>query len=178
MLTSTDLQAYINTHHISAEIIRPPTATPTVSDAALAMGVHPDAIIKSVLFIIRRSDPLLVIANGERQISQRAIADRLGVGKKQVRDYSEREVTFIKVMWFYYRKGLSPKNAHKSAREELAKSSSSVLSPLNDHRDDHQIPEREADSLEGIAIFELPIPLKSYFHVKMGDQKRRWALAT
>ena len=100
------------------------------------------------------------------------------VGKKQVRDYSEREVTFIKVMWFYYRKGLSPKNAHKSAREELAKSSSSVLSPLNDHRDDHEIPEREVDSLEGIAIFELPIPLKSYFHVKMGDQKRRWALAT
>jgi DNA-binding transcriptional MerR regulator len=100
------------------------------------------------------------------------------VGKKQVRDYSEREVTFIKIMWFYYRKGLSPKNAHKSAREELAKSSSSALSPLNDHRDDHEIPEREADSLEGIAIFELSIPLKSYFHVKKGDQRRRWALAT
>ena len=28
---------------------------------------------------------MLVIANGERRISQRAIADRLGVGKKQVK---------------------------------------------------------------------------------------------
>lgn len=103
---------------------------------------------------------------------------RTRVGKKQIRDYSAQEVAFIRAMWFYYRQGLSPKNAHRSAQEDLAKSSSSALSPLNDHRDDRGIPEREADSLEGIAIFELPIPLKSYFQVKRGDQKRRWALAT
>lgn len=99
---------------------------------------------------------------------------RKKVGKKQVRDYSEREVAFIRAMWFYYRQGLSPKNAYRNATEELAKSSSPVLSPPHDH----DTPERESDSLEGIAIFELPIPLRSYFHVKMGDQKRRWALAT
>lgn len=85
MLSSVDLQAFIDAHHIPAEIVHPPIATPTVPDAARAMGVHPDAIIKSVLFIIRRVEPLLVIANGERLIEQRQIAARLGIGKKQVK---------------------------------------------------------------------------------------------
>jgi len=102
---------------------------------------------------------------------------RTRVGKKQVRDYSEQEVAFIRAMWFYYRQGLSPKNAYRNATEELAKSSSSALSPVNDHRDHHETQEREADTLEGIAIFELAIPLRSYFHVKMGEQKRGWISA-
>ena len=85
MLTTSDLQAYIKTHAMPVEIVYPPVPTPTVPDAAQAMGVQMDAIIKSVLFIIRRSEPLLVIANGERRIQQRVIAARLGVGKKQVK---------------------------------------------------------------------------------------------
>jgi prolyl-tRNA editing enzyme YbaK/EbsC (Cys-tRNA(Pro) deacylase) len=56
------------------------------------MGVHPDAIIKSVLFVIRRTEPLLVIANGEGRIDQRVIADRLEVGKKQVRIATAEQV--------------------------------------------------------------------------------------
>ena len=92
MLTVSDLQAYITTHNIPAELVFPLTATPTVEDAARAMGVHPDKIIKSVLFIIRRLKPLLVIANGVRHIDQRAIASRLGVGKKQVKIAKPDEV--------------------------------------------------------------------------------------
>jgi prolyl-tRNA editing enzyme YbaK/EbsC (Cys-tRNA(Pro) deacylase) len=85
MLTVADLREYIRIHNVPAEILYPPVPTPTVSAAAQAMGVCSDAIIKSVLFTIRRTEPLLVIANGERWIDQRLIADRLGVGKKQVR---------------------------------------------------------------------------------------------
>lgn len=92
MLTVSDLRAYITTHNIPAELIFPPTATPTVEDAARAMGVHPDKIIKSVLFIIRRLEPLLVIANGVRHIDQRVIASRLGIGKKQVKIAKPDEV--------------------------------------------------------------------------------------
>ena len=92
MLTVSDLQAYITIHNIPAELVFPLTATPTVEDAARAMGVHPDKIIKSVLFIIRRLEPLLVIANGVRHIDQRAIASRLGVGKKQVKIAKPDEV--------------------------------------------------------------------------------------
>lgn len=85
MLTVDDLREYIRVHAVPAEIVYPPAPTPTVSAAAEAMEVSADAIIKSVLFIIGRSEPLLVIANGERRIDHRAIADRLGVGRKQVR---------------------------------------------------------------------------------------------
>lgn len=102
---------------------------------------------------------------------------RTRVGKKRVRDYSAQEVAFIRAMWFFYRQGLSPKNAHRSAQEELTKSSPSALPPLNDQRDDQEVPEREADSLEGIAIFELPIPLKSYFQVKRAEKEQGWMSA-
>lgn len=93
---------------------------------------------------------------------------RTRVGKKQVREYSEREATFIRIMWFYYRQGLSPKNAHRSAREELAKGSSSAVPPVNDS---HETREHKSDSGEGVAIFELLIPLRSYFHVKTAEAK-------
>jgi prolyl-tRNA editing enzyme YbaK/EbsC (Cys-tRNA(Pro) deacylase) len=72
------------------------------------MCVHPDAIIKSVLFIIQRSKPLLVIANGERRISQRAIADRLRVGKKQVKIAKPTEV----LTWTGYPVGGVPPFGH------------------------------------------------------------------
>jgi len=100
---------------------------------------------------------------------------RTKVGKKQVREYSERETTFIRIMWFYYRRGLSPKNAHRSAREELAKSSLSAAPPVND---DHETQEHTSGSLEGIAVFELPIPLKSYFQVKTAEKEDGWASAS
>ncbi len=85
MLTSADLRDFIDKHGIPARIVLPSSATPTVPAAAEAMGVSPEAIIKSVLFIIQGSQPLLVIANGERLISQRSLADQLAVGKRQVK---------------------------------------------------------------------------------------------
>lgn len=99
---------------------------------------------------------------------------RTRVGKKRVREYSEREATFIRLMWFYYRQGMSPKNAHRSAREELAKGPSSTLPPVNDA---HKTQEHTSGSLEGIAIFELPIPLKSYFQVKRAEKEQGWVSA-
>jgi prolyl-tRNA editing enzyme YbaK/EbsC (Cys-tRNA(Pro) deacylase) len=108
MLTTKDLQAFVDAHQVAAEIVTPPFPTPTVSDAAEAMGVHPDAIIKSVLFIIRRTEPLLVIANGEGRIDQRMIADRLGVGKKQVRIATQEQVE----RWTGYPAGGVPPFGH------------------------------------------------------------------
>jgi Cys-tRNA(Pro) deacylase len=108
VLTVADLQAFISAHNVLAEIVYPPAATPTVPAAAQAMGVHPDAIAKSVLFVIRRSEPLLVIANGERRISQRAIAARLGVGKKQVKIARPEEV----LTWTGYPVGGVPPFGH------------------------------------------------------------------
>ncbi len=101
---------------------------------------------------------------------------RIGVGKKQIRNYTEKEALLVKVMWFYYQKGLSPRNAYRTATEEVLRNASAALSPLNDYRDDREMEERKVDSIEGIAIFELAIPVRHYFHVKMNGKEREWTL--
>jgi DNA-binding transcriptional MerR regulator len=101
---------------------------------------------------------------------------RITVGKKQVRDYTEKEVYLLKAMWSYYQNGLSPKNAYRSATEELSKKGRIAPLPLlNTRREDHQEGEVEkADSKEGIAIFELATPLRDYFKLKIGEKGRGW----
>jgi Cys-tRNA(Pro) deacylase len=83
-LTSTDLQHFINTHQIAATILPMSEHTPTVPDAARALGVVPEQIIKSLVFLFK-GEPLLVINNGLAKVDQRKVAARLGVGKKRVK---------------------------------------------------------------------------------------------
>ena len=96
---------------------------------------------------------------------------RIRVGKKQIRNYTEKEALLIKVMWFHYQKGLSPRHAYRTAAEEIAKK---ALSPLQDYRDAQEPQERKIDTLEGIAIFELAIPVRHYFHVKTSGREPAW----
>jgi prolyl-tRNA editing enzyme YbaK/EbsC (Cys-tRNA(Pro) deacylase) len=83
-LTSQDLQAYLGAQGIPGHIVHCPSPTPTVADAARVMGVQPDQIVKSLLFLIS-NQPVLVIACGEGTIDRRPLADRFTVGKKQVK---------------------------------------------------------------------------------------------
>ena len=108
MLSVSDLQTFIDDHRVAAELVYPPIPTPTVEDAARAMDVHPDAIIKSVLFVLRKQEPLLVIANGLRRIDQAAIASHLGIGKKQVRIARPEQV----LTWTGYSAGGVPPFGH------------------------------------------------------------------
>jgi DNA-binding transcriptional MerR regulator len=96
---------------------------------------------------------------------------RIKVGKKRIRNYSEKDIHLIKAMWFYYQKGLSPKNAHRNATANGSKQPSVVSSVPNEQQ---EVQEKEIDSLEGIAIFELIIPLRHYFHLKMGRREHGW----
>src|SRR4030042_5080193 len=80
---------------------------------------------------------------------------RIGVGKKQIRNYTEKEALLVKVMWFYYQKGLSPRNAYRTAPEEVLRNASAAFSPLNDYREDRETEERKIDSTEGIPVFDL-----------------------
>jgi hypothetical protein len=79
-------------------------------------------------------------------------------------------------MWSHYQNGLSPKNAYKNATEELSKKSRlAPFPPLNTRRGDQEESEGKViDSLEGIAIFELAIPLRHYFELKTGKKERGW----
>ncbi|MDD5370342.1 MAG: YbaK/EbsC family protein [Anaerolineaceae bacterium] len=83
-LTSQDLQAYLDAQGTLGCIVHCPAPTPTVADAARVMGVQPEQIVKSLLFLIC-GEPVLVIACGDGTIDRRPLADRFGVGKKQVK---------------------------------------------------------------------------------------------
>ena len=83
-LTSTDLQHFIEQHQIEATILPMAEHTPTVPDAARALQVEPEQIIKSLVFVVQ-GEPLLVINNGLTKVDQRKVAGHLGVGRKQVK---------------------------------------------------------------------------------------------
>lgn len=83
-LNSHDLKSYLIRLNIPAEIVQCPEPTPTVEDAARVMGVQPNQIVKTILFLIS-GQPVVVIACGTGNIDRRPLADRFGVGKKQVK---------------------------------------------------------------------------------------------
>jgi prolyl-tRNA editing enzyme YbaK/EbsC (Cys-tRNA(Pro) deacylase) len=83
-LTSADLQRFIDEHQIDATILPMAEHTPTVPDAARALGVEPEQIIKSLVFLVR-DEPLLVINNGLAKVDRRKVAERLEVGQKRVK---------------------------------------------------------------------------------------------
>lgn len=83
-LTSADLQNFIDTHQIEATILPMDDHTPTVPDAARALGVEPEQIVKSLVFVIN-DDPILVINNGTARVDRRKIGKRLGVNRKKVK---------------------------------------------------------------------------------------------
>lgn len=93
-LGSRALQQYIADQGIEAAIIPLDTHTATVADAALALGVDTDQIIKSLVF--RCEDTaLLVITNGLSRVDRKKIAGLLGVGRKKVKFATAEEVLDI-----------------------------------------------------------------------------------
>jgi Cys-tRNA(Pro) deacylase len=84
MLTSQDLQRFIDQHHIAAQILPMAEDTPTVPAAARALGVAEDQIIKSLVFLVD-GQPALVIAYGTGRVDDRLVAGHYGVGRKRVK---------------------------------------------------------------------------------------------
>jgi Cys-tRNA(Pro) deacylase len=84
MLTSSDLQRFINQNQIAAEILLMEEDTPTVPDAARALSVKEEQIIKSLVFLVD-GQPTLVIANGTRKVDDRLVARHFGVGRKRAK---------------------------------------------------------------------------------------------
>lgn len=79
-----DLQAYLDQHKISAEIVFPGAPTPTVPAAAEALGIQPEQIVKSVVFLVDEK-PFLVYGCGTRRVDSRKLAARLNVNRKKVK---------------------------------------------------------------------------------------------
>lgn len=77
------LAAFVERWAPEAELVYPGVPTPTVPAAAEALGVAPDAIVKSLVF--RADDrPWLVIAAGSARVSMRLLAAALGVSRRRL----------------------------------------------------------------------------------------------
>lgn len=82
--TAAHMAAYLQTHGLQGEIVHLATHTPTVEDAARAVGTTVDRIIKSVLFLADGA-PVLVLANGPARVDYKRVADYLGLARKRVK---------------------------------------------------------------------------------------------
>lgn len=83
-LNSKNLQAFIDTHRLAAIILPMETHTATVDDAARALGVDADMIIKSLVFMAE-DQPILVINNGLARVDRKKLAAYLGMNRKRVK---------------------------------------------------------------------------------------------
>lgn len=96
VMDANDLAQYIEKQGIDAEIVLLDEHTPTVEAAAEAVGVRPEQIVKSVLFVVKEGDgdyrPLLVIANGLSRIAYKALADQVGVSRRRLRMARPKQV--------------------------------------------------------------------------------------
>jgi prolyl-tRNA editing enzyme YbaK/EbsC (Cys-tRNA(Pro) deacylase) len=83
-MSSADLKDYIDKNQIEATILPMGQHTPTVGDAARALKVTPEKVIKSLIFLIN-DEPHLVINNGLARVDNKKIARHLGVGRNKVK---------------------------------------------------------------------------------------------
>lgn len=84
MLTPDDLERYIREHGIEAELLRDVGDTATVEGAAAALGVPPESIVKTLVFLVD-GRPVVYITHGTQRVDPRILARHFGVGRKKVR---------------------------------------------------------------------------------------------
>ncbi|MFQ5989254.1 MAG: aminoacyl-tRNA deacylase [Candidatus Methylomirabilales bacterium] len=84
--------AWMAERGIAGELIRPGAPTPTVEAAATALGVTPEQVVKSLLFLVD-GDPYLVIVRGTARVDTTKLLH--GVGGKKARIARREEVEGI-----------------------------------------------------------------------------------
>jgi prolyl-tRNA editing enzyme YbaK/EbsC (Cys-tRNA(Pro) deacylase) len=93
-MNSDDLKKFIADNDIKAEIVYLEQATLTVADAADVMGVQPEQIIKTVLFLAD-GEPVLVVASGLDRIAWKRLADYLGVSRRRLKTGNAEQVQAV-----------------------------------------------------------------------------------
>ena len=85
-MQATSLARSIDAGEIDAEIVAPGVPTPTVSDAAHALGVSEDQIVKSLLFADRDGHNVLAVVTGSARVNRVKLATSAGFGKVKLAD--------------------------------------------------------------------------------------------
>lgn len=88
--THRNLKTFIDTHHLGAVIIPMDVHTATVGEAAAALGVDANLIIKSLVFMAG-DEPILVVSNGLGRVDRKKLAACLGMNRKQVKFATARQ---------------------------------------------------------------------------------------
>lgn len=88
-----DLQEYINSKSLDAEILHFKEHTMTVDAAAEKLKVSKEYIIKSILILNERNEPFLIILNGDRKVSFQKIMKL--INSKSIRLAKAKEVKEI-----------------------------------------------------------------------------------
>ncbi|HEX7002256.1 MAG TPA: YbaK/EbsC family protein [Trueperaceae bacterium] len=107
-LTEEDLERFCEIDRVDATLHRLTVPTPTVADAAAAVGADPGRIVKSLVFLAER-EPLLVIAAGESRVAYPMLAEFLGISRKRLRFATADEALAVTG----YRVGAMPPFGHR-----------------------------------------------------------------
>jgi len=83
-LSPENVQAALDALQTGIRIRFLETSTATAQEAAESIGTSQGSIVKSLCFLIA-GEPILVLAAGDRKVSDRALAAHYGVSRKQVR---------------------------------------------------------------------------------------------
>jgi len=94
MLTPQDLATFIVANGVRAEFLSFEQPTSTVNASAEALGVPPEQIIKSLVFLAG-DKPHLVVVNGNTRVDYRKLADHWGLTRKRIRMARPEEVLQI-----------------------------------------------------------------------------------
>ena len=78
------LQAFLSSRHIDAEIIVPGADTPTVPAAADALGVRQEQIVKSLVFNGRGGESIIAIVRGTAKVDRRKLSRATGLRKPRL----------------------------------------------------------------------------------------------
>jgi Cys-tRNA(Pro) deacylase len=84
------VRAWMLDRGVPGELIRPGDPTPTVEAAAAALGVKPEQVIKSLLFLVDGS-PYLVIVRGTARVNTAKLLEVLGAREARLGKRAEVE---------------------------------------------------------------------------------------
>ena len=76
-----DLADFIRAQGLDAEMVSPGAPMPTVDDAAAALGVAPERIFKSILFVARDGRCAMAIACGKARVDAARLTALTGLGR-------------------------------------------------------------------------------------------------
>lgn len=91
MYTAVELNEYIQQKQIVAHILFLPKRTLTVAEAAEALAIRAEQVVKSVLFLAD-GRPLLVVASGTARLGYKRLATHLGISRRRLKMATADEV--------------------------------------------------------------------------------------